>query len=197
MLISRLLAKLFTFIAIFFLFWQTIYVNMIMEESVALSPYGLRPAYLHDKNYLIKNYLILIKQLIILLLNKKIHAKIPHSAKWQRPNGPQTAPQPRQQPWQESLISVIWNHCFFILLHVTEVFNNTNPTKSVVSSRALKLMVTRTMYKSKAFLKIYACRASIERLLHCVFRFFYHAVAPNLRVLCARKGISRVVCWLV
>ena len=41
---------------------------MIMEESVALSPYGLRPAYLHDKNYLIKNYLILIKQLIILLL---------------------------------------------------------------------------------------------------------------------------------
>lgn len=66
MLISRLLAKLFTFIAIFFLFWQIIYVNMIMEESVALSPHGLRPAYLHNKNYL-----ILIKQLIILLLNKK------------------------------------------------------------------------------------------------------------------------------
>ena len=44
---------------------------MIMEESVALSPHGLRPAYLHDKNYLIKNYLILIKQLIILLLSKK------------------------------------------------------------------------------------------------------------------------------
>lgn len=42
-----------------------------MEESVALSPYGLRPAYLHDKNYLIKNYLTLIKQSIILLLNKK------------------------------------------------------------------------------------------------------------------------------
>lgn len=32
-----------------------------MEESVALSLHGLRPAYLHDKNYLIKNYLILIK----------------------------------------------------------------------------------------------------------------------------------------
>lgn len=190
MLISRLLAKLFTFIAIFFLFWQTIYVNMIMEESVALSPYGLRPAYLHDKNYLIKNYLILIKQLIILLLNKKIHAKIPHSAKRQRPNGPSTGV-------RKSHFSDLKSLSFFILLHVTEVFNHTNPTKSVVSSRALKLMVTRTMYKSKAFLKIYACRASIERSLHCVFRFFYHAVAPNLRVLCARKGISRVVCWSV
>lgn len=167
---------------------------MIMEESVALSPYGLRPAYLHDKNYLIKNYLILIKQLIILLLNEKIHTKIPQSAKRQRPNGPSTE---ATTVARKSYFSDLKSLFFFILLHVTEVFNHTNPTKSVVSSRALKLMVTRTMYKSKAFLKIYACRASIERSLHCVFRFFYHAVAPNLRVLCARKGISRVFCWSV
>lgn len=76
---------------------------MIMEESVALQPHGLRPAYLHDKNYLIKNYLTLIKQSIILLLNKKYIQKY----LTQRSDSAQTAPQPGQQPWQESLISVI------------------------------------------------------------------------------------------
>lgn len=120
MLISRLLAKLFAFIAIFFLFWQTIYVNMIMEESVALSPYGLRPAYLHDKNYLIKNYLILIKQLIILLLNKKIHAKIPHSAKWQRPNGPSTeATTVARKSYFSDLKSLFFLFCYMSLRFLT------------------------------------------------------------------------------
>lgn len=60
---------------------------MIMEESVALSPHGLRPAYLHDKNYL-----ILIKQSIILLLNKKYIKKYLN----QRSDSAQTAPQPGQ-----------------------------------------------------------------------------------------------------
>ena len=63
---------------------------MIMEESVALSPHGLRPAYLHDKNYLIKNYLILTKQSIILLLSKKYIQKY----LTQQSDSAQTAPQP-------------------------------------------------------------------------------------------------------
>lgn len=113
---------------------------MIMEESVSLSPHGLRPVYLHNKNYLIKNYLILIKQSIILLLSKKYIQKIPHSAKRQRPNGPSTGARLNRPPWAASFCSsffLLKSHfsdlkslSFFILLHATEVFNNTNPIKS-------------------------------------------------------------------
>lgn len=60
---------------------------MIMEESVALSPYGLRPAYLHDKNYLIKNYLILIKQYKKKYIKKYLILQS---------DSAQTAPQPGQ-----------------------------------------------------------------------------------------------------